>query len=637
MISFSNKRRQLFARSGVMISVFISLNLYATNYYIANNGNNDDLGTSPSTAWETITHVNDQSFLPGDSILFRRGDVWRNDALGVSSSGNSAKQIVYGAYGSGERPEILGSVLATGWTNVSGNIWAAEANIEQDPWGIGYDGPEIFFEENKQSVSWGIHQSYTADFSNLMNEYHWTWNNNTIYIYSPTNPASRYDEVEIPQLSNGIYLMDHNYISFDNLTIKYYGDAGIYDQYATIELYGLRVTNCEISHIGRKNGGAAYGLSVHHSDSYYAYNEIHNCGRRGISITLYDTDPITQSNVIIEHNYFHHGWHTTSLDGSITGGHTLRDIIFRNNLVEGDPEIEIGGVNSSSNHVFMSHQSSSGGTVQNVYFYNNVFTWAHGSSIKIGSLDSVYIYNNTFYNFNLTQDNWQAHAFCGSSTNITIMNNIFYNNAEDNRFAAIECHNSTVDELSVNYNLYYNTDSTRRMFWIDGGTSYDMEQWGAYRAATGKDANSPAPADPRFINPSSNYGLGEGSPAIGRGVLIDWIYKDYYGSAVNNPADIGAIRYGNIMSSPSITLQNSFTISPNPAAEFCKISVSVPASENYIIRLYNLQGKQVYISGRYAGPQLIFMPLLHLPPGIYLVERSSGTLFKETKKLIIGR
>jgi hypothetical protein len=60
----------------------------ATDYYVSNAGSDGNTGLTPEEAWRTIAHVNGQSFLPGDSVLFRRGDVWR-ETLFIHSSGTS--------------------------------------------------------------------------------------------------------------------------------------------------------------------------------------------------------------------------------------------------------------------------------------------------------------------------------------------------------------------------------------------------------------------------------------------------------------------------------------------------------------------------------------------------------------------
>lgn len=61
--------------------------------------------------WETINKVNISSFNAGDSILFKRDEVWR-EQLDPPNTGTDGNQITFGAYGSGDNPLILASTDA---------------------------------------------------------------------------------------------------------------------------------------------------------------------------------------------------------------------------------------------------------------------------------------------------------------------------------------------------------------------------------------------------------------------------------------------------------------------------------------------------------------------------------------------
>src|ERR1700692_4843677 len=81
---------------------------WGTTYYVSSStGSDANGGTAMSAAWQTIAHVNGQAFLPGDSILFRRGDVW-NESLAPASSGSSGSPITFDAYGAGAAPNLTG-------------------------------------------------------------------------------------------------------------------------------------------------------------------------------------------------------------------------------------------------------------------------------------------------------------------------------------------------------------------------------------------------------------------------------------------------------------------------------------------------------------------------------------------------
>lgn len=85
-------------------------------YYIKNGGSDSADGLSDANAWATIAKVNGLTFSAGDSILFAKGSIWR-EQLTVPSSGSSGNPIIFGAYGTGADPIINGSALI-------GNIWS---------------------------------------------------------------------------------------------------------------------------------------------------------------------------------------------------------------------------------------------------------------------------------------------------------------------------------------------------------------------------------------------------------------------------------------------------------------------------------------------------------------------------------
>ncbi|MDP3899911.1 MAG: Ig-like domain-containing protein [bacterium] len=93
---------------------------FTTNitYYVdATAGNDSNAGTSTSQPWKTIAKVNSTTFLPGDGVLFKRGETWRGETLTVSESGTAAQPIIFGAYGSGDNPVISGGEeITTSWS-----------------------------------------------------------------------------------------------------------------------------------------------------------------------------------------------------------------------------------------------------------------------------------------------------------------------------------------------------------------------------------------------------------------------------------------------------------------------------------------------------------------------------------------
>ncbi|MEZ4808451.1 MAG: right-handed parallel beta-helix repeat-containing protein [Flavobacteriales bacterium] len=102
------------------------LSAHATTYYVSGSGNDSNNGTSQATAWRTIARVQQQmsSLQAGDQVLFQRGGTYPGE-LSIYCNGTAAAPVVFGAYGTGERPIISGGVPVTGWVQHQGHIWRA--------------------------------------------------------------------------------------------------------------------------------------------------------------------------------------------------------------------------------------------------------------------------------------------------------------------------------------------------------------------------------------------------------------------------------------------------------------------------------------------------------------------------------
>lgn len=532
-----------------------------TTYYVSNAGSDSNNGTSASTPWRTVAHVNGETFSPGDSILFRRGDTWR-EVLRVPSSGNIGAYITFGAYGTGNKPRFFSqSIQCNNWTSAGyTNIWISSTVVPDDPFQISWQS-DIMVEELDGLVKLMYNREYTSNFSNLGREYDWTWNNERIYVYSPTDPDTRYTAINAPQVTTCIELADQEYIAFDNLDVRYAVLAGITDEYWTTELHGLRVTNCHIAGIGSLGGPYAYGIQSHHSDAYFGYNEVYSCGRRSISVNLYAGTPaVSIENVLCEYNYFHHGWHTTGFDCAIaesSTGHTITNVTVRNNLFEGDPnqtfETGTGHSYPPSNHIFIAEQSDNNGGISNVYVYNNIFTCAHGKSIIFENLHTAYAVYNTIYGWNQNLDLWQSTIGTGYSTDFHILNNIIVHDQTNTVVGLFHSGAATTMPSTLDYNLWYVEDQTPNeialvSFYQSAPNGfleeYFINSWDNLQT-DGYETHSPDIADPMFVDPQyvgGDFRLQPSSPAIGAAIPVAWITTDFYGNPRHTTApSIGAV------------------------------------------------------------------------------------------------
>ena len=108
----------------------------AASYYVdATEGSDTNMGNSPTAPWRSMARVNAHVFHPGDSILFKRGRIWREQLI-ISSSGREGDPILYGAYGTSEaKPIINGADLFNHdhWDAEGQNVWSKPNHISFSP------------------------------------------------------------------------------------------------------------------------------------------------------------------------------------------------------------------------------------------------------------------------------------------------------------------------------------------------------------------------------------------------------------------------------------------------------------------------------------------------------------------------
>ena len=82
----------------------------ATYYVDAVNGNDENDGTSPETAWKTLTKASSvRNLTAGGKILLKAGCTWNGEQLLVNGAEGSAEEpVIIGSYGEGAKPVING-------------------------------------------------------------------------------------------------------------------------------------------------------------------------------------------------------------------------------------------------------------------------------------------------------------------------------------------------------------------------------------------------------------------------------------------------------------------------------------------------------------------------------------------------
>jgi hypothetical protein len=555
---------------------------WATTYYVSATGADANNGTTILTPWRTCSRVTTQTLNPGDSVLFKAGDCWR-ERFNIDNSGAAGNYIYFGRYGEGKNPIIVASNRAYNWTTTgTTNVWQTATSLTNTS--DDYYAGRLFLMTD-DSVSWGDYKPY-VNLSELVEEYDYTVNGTTHYLYSPTDPDTRYDSIEVTQREQCVALNFQSYLEFNGIDFKFGQRQGVYEGYPVPRgTTDLVFRNCYVGYIGSKGSGAAYGLATFYNNLLVENCTFSDCGRRAVSVNTYTdwTGGRRIENVIVRNNVFKRGYHTTSLDLSTMNrtGDTVLYVYFYNNIID-DHEIESIGSWGASNQLF-TQAGINTSLMSQIYIVGNLFIGSTSRSILFENSVTHYVWNNSITGFNSLKATspYGSFAFGGADT-IDMRNNIFYDNLPNNSLENNLVHGYNAGIVYFphrDYNLYYTLyPGGDRNFTsiqdLSGNHFYNTTQWAAYRTAYPLyDAHSPTPQNPDF-NDYANYdfSLSSTSEAIGNGEfpgyilvtdpfgVVDTINKhDVIGNEYSTSSwDIGAYAYSSFDSTQTDIVSFSF-------------------------------------------------------------------------------
>jgi hypothetical protein len=589
----------------IIIFLFISIAVDATTYYVKSKGNDANTGLSDAQAWATVTKLNNRGFSTGDSILFKRGDTFSYlDPLTLKYS-----NTFYGAYGTGAKPILTTRSSITGW-DTPGN-WTQAGNI----WSMSYTD----YQPMRLWIS-GVEKqrSETTVTASLP----WNWTSNILYVYSATNPATAFSNIEGPGNGYTIQILETTDITLENLDIRGGGEC-IYVRGAD----NVIINNCNV---GLDCGGC--GLTA------VAYGSINHANNGRISNCTFDSgDRFNDSSFTLEyHNtedgirlYFGaSGWNIynntikdwghdgINLDAEVPGYLTSNNLIHNNFVTAPDIDygrcIEAQGITGtmSGNEIYdnlfyncpIQNQLNSYG----LKFHNNIINIVRQNPIKLGYANGIAIENfgamvgqfmeidnNIIAN---CLDNGIRLAYPPSSIPIQnnfVRNNIIYNCATHISYSVyginIEASQYDLNNTFQN-NLIYLLGRTNI---INYKTIHDISVSG-FNALNGTDGfviTNNIMGDPLFVDAANgDFHLQAGSPAIGKGLKVTGITTDYEGTTYKNPPSIGAYEYGSTPTSAVIPVyQNSFIDTDTPSLLEMTYNVSltniIPSASAFTVQV----------------------------------------------------
>lgn len=187
--------------------------------------------TGSASVYKTIADVNAKSFVAGDQVLFRKGQVWR-EMITTKTSGAAGSPIVYGTFGSGVRPRITAADIVTGLeASSTANIYTT-STLAVTPNVLLVDGE---MGQQKNSVA------------ALASDNDWHFSSGTLSIYSSEDISGKTVEVGV---RDKVINSTKSYVTFRGLELDSGNNAsagaGVY--ISGTGATGVTVDDCEIKY-----------------------------------------------------------------------------------------------------------------------------------------------------------------------------------------------------------------------------------------------------------------------------------------------------------------------------------------------------------------------------------------------------
>ncbi len=504
----------------VILSVFVitagqALAVNTTYYVDSVNGSDSNNGTSPATAWKTLTKVNNTTFGQGDNILFKAGCSWTGTTqLYPKGSGVSGNPIRIDTYGAGPKP-IINAGLATG----NGTVYL----YNQSYWEINN------LEITSNSATEGDRRGVQIRASNSG-----TWNHiylKNLYIH---NIAGIIDSTEEAKRTGGINIRStHTSARFNDILIE-----------------NCVISSCDGSGISTETYGSVYpGTSTWDSRKFTNLiirgNTINDISKNAMIIRM------TDETCLIEHNLCYDTAFRAG-SGNTIFSRSSRGTIFQFNEGYLNRAYNPDGTDGS---LYDADIDSPQCVFQYSYSHENnegLFWYMEEN----GTEDS-----NVIVRYNISRnDKGALIRLTSSSGDAKIYNNVFYIPANLSPRIIWESTSTVLPARTYSYynNIFYNLSPNATYTFSDGGhynRIFSHNVFYGFHPANEPSDSDKFTSDPMFVNPDSGgigldsvdgYMLRPYSPCIDTGMTVAGNGgQDYWGNPVpvNGAADRGANEY----------------------------------------------------------------------------------------------
>jgi hypothetical protein len=214
---------------------------HATTYYVDQNGNDQNNGTSIITPWKTIAKVNSTWLQGGDIVAFKRGQTWSGQMINPPTRGYVGLPITFDAYGEGPQPiingrtAISGSKFAGSWSETfpGSHVWVmifptTAPQGRKTPHRIWLDGKEYSRARTTATVNGDTRWTYDPGYDRL-------------YIYALSNPALFYTTLEYPGIDFTIRTIEGHWL-IQNLDLR----GGLWSTVNIVDCSDVTIQNCTV-------------------------------------------------------------------------------------------------------------------------------------------------------------------------------------------------------------------------------------------------------------------------------------------------------------------------------------------------------------------------------------------------------
>ncbi len=624
----------------ILIIILVPSFCWATTYYVdATNGNDNNTGLSQITAWQTISKVNSSNFSPGDNILFKRGEIWR-EALVVPSSGSSGNPITFDAYGSGNNPIISGRRLIPDWSIPgnwvqNNNVWSI--NLDSDPYRLFLSGIEYIEAETEENINFSERWWYDG-------------NNNTLKVYATINPSTAYTTIEgarvvafstvfitksyvilqnldVRGAAAAIELEDLDHVIIDNCTV------GLYSGYQGVRMIGCNSTvdYCEIKNCMIKSGYNNWNYSYLRADGYHLqdgvyighganYNKVYgntisNWGHACVGIENLDYPSETSNyneiyeNILSSPNTnYNRGFFT---DAGSTTGMCAYNKIYRNLIRNTTVRNQIHGNNNEVYYNIIVNVVANPNYGQPYLAQGIAMFAAEGQVCHDNKIYNNVIYKTDDNGLTISDDNgW------GIKENNLIKNNLISNFGGDYGMQITDWGHGTVKGNTYQNNLIYKFGVSNVIYYR--GSAESVNTFNGENGNNNDVIGNNIQLDPLFTEPlNNNFTLQSTSPAINAGVDVG-LTEDFDGNFVPQglAPDIGAYEYDSTTAIHENIGSNSnlVNIYPNPANGI----IYIEAKNIQTIEIIDVLGKVVKQLQKSGNKMQI--DLSNIRKGIYFIK-----------------